>query len=102
VKNILLPFAGETANNDQVFLLLGSACLKLGQYREALGHYQKYLSRAGSDLAALNAVGECHFRLGEKQEALRAWEKSLEIDPRQETIKRLVEEIRSKKDQTAS
>jgi len=36
----------------------------------------------------LNSIGECHFRLGNKDQAIKAWEKSLEINPSQEDIKK--------------
>jgi len=44
----------------------------------------------GLNANLLNALGECYFRLGIRDEALAAWEKSLEINPNQpEVIKRV-------------
>jgi tetratricopeptide (TPR) repeat protein len=42
----------------------------------------------------LNSLGECYFKLGNNEQALRAWEKSLEINPKQEKIKKLIEQLK--------
>jgi tetratricopeptide (TPR) repeat protein len=44
----------------------------------------------------LNSIGTCYLELGNTGEALRAWEKSLEVNPNQETIKKIVEELKKK------
>jgi tetratricopeptide (TPR) repeat protein len=42
-------------------------------------------------------VGECYFQIGEIEEALAAWEKSLEINPDQPELKKSLEAIKENK-----
>ncbi len=96
-KDILLPFSEQQEANDQLIWTLGASCQALEEYDQAVPFYKKYLSHAGASLTVLNAIGECYSRLGNIPEALKAWEKSLEINPRQESIRKLVDELKRKK-----
>ena len=42
----------------------------------------------------LNRLGACFLQIGDKDQALKAWKKSLEVKPDQENIKKLIEKIR--------
>jgi GWxTD domain-containing protein len=95
-KEVLFPFLEKAGSNDQFLSTLGAACQALGEYQEAAALYQKYLSHAGTSVPILNSLGECHYHLGNFKEALFAWEKSLEINPRQESIRKRVEEIKQR------
>jgi len=95
-KDALLPFsAGEEPGAD-VLSLLGRACHALNQFREAVTYYSSYLSRYGANIDILNYLGSCYFQLGKREEALKAWSKSLEISPDQEKIRGLVESLKKK------
>jgi GWxTD domain-containing protein len=96
VKDILAPFAAEDIATDQVYYFLGKSCHALGQYAEAVKNYQNYLSRFGLNLEILNLLGMAHYRLGNTAEALQAWRRSLEINPGQEDVKKLVESLQKK------
>ena len=95
-KDTLLPFAGLENTAPDVSAWLGRACHALGQFREAIAHYQDYLNRAGTNIEILNFIGTCHFQLGERKEALAAWKKSLEISPNQDKLKELVASLEKK------
>jgi len=97
VKDVLVPFAGGEQGLDQVYYFLGKSCHGLGQYAEAVMYYKDYLSRFGLNLEILNLLGMAYHRLGNSAEALQAWRKSLEINPNQEDIKKLVEALQGKK-----
>jgi predicted negative regulator of RcsB-dependent stress response len=45
-------------------------------------------------IEVLNFLGECCFKIDDKEQALRAWEKSLEINPNQENSKKMIERLR--------
>ncbi|TET70087.1 MAG: tetratricopeptide repeat protein [Candidatus Aminicenantes bacterium] len=47
-----------------------------------------------SPIYLLNSLGECYYRLGSEDEALAAWEKSLEINPNQPEIKKKIKAIK--------
>lgn len=96
VKQIALPFLKDQEKYE--FLgILGQSCQALGEFGDAISYYKDYLSHYGTNLNVLNSIGECYYRLGNIEEALIAWEKSLEIDPKQEKLKKTVESIREKK-----
>ena len=75
-------------------MVLGQASQALGEYGEAVAYFKDFLSRFGTNLQVLNSIGECYFRLNNMEEALIAWEKSLEIDPNQEDLKKKVDLIK--------
>jgi GWxTD domain-containing protein len=93
-KAILLPFRESAAADDRLFAALGEICQALGEYREALEYYQKNLALAGLTTKILNAAGECHVRLGETASAREAWERSLSLDPKQDAVRKRLDEIR--------
>jgi len=96
VKQIALPFLKDQEKYE--FLgILGQSCQALGEFGDAISYYKDYLSHYGTNLHVLNSIGECYYKLGNLEEALIAWEKSLEISPKQEKLKKIVESIRDKK-----
>lgn len=96
VKKIALPFYQSQGKNE--FLgLLGQSCQALREYEEAVSYYKAYLSHFGTNINILNSIGECYYRLGNVEEALIAWEKSLELNPRQDKLKKIVDSLKEKK-----
>ncbi|MDP2914290.1 MAG: GWxTD domain-containing protein [Candidatus Aminicenantes bacterium] len=97
VKEVLRPFMEKPEASDRLLSLMGAACQALGDYEEAISAYTKYLAQAGTSLPVLNSLGDCYYRQGNLKEALAAWERSLEINPKQDSIQKLVDEIKRKK-----
>ena len=95
IKDILSPLRGEKAT-DLVIYFLGKSAHSLGQLDEAIADYTDYLSRFGLNLEILNLLGTAHYQKGNAAEALRAWQRSLQINPNQENIKKLVRSIEEK------
>lgn len=95
-KEVLLPFAGEKEPAAEVLAILGQTCHALGEFQEAVTHYAAYLSRFGANIDILNYLGTCYYQLGNREEAVRAWTKSLELSPNQETIRALLESLKKK------
>jgi GWxTD domain-containing protein len=96
VKNVALPFYKNQGKNE--FLVpLGQSCQALQEYEEAIFYYKAYLSHFGTNVNILNSIGDCYYRLGNIEEALIAWKKSLELNPKQENIKKLVDSLGQKK-----
>jgi GWxTD domain-containing protein len=96
VKGVLLPFAGEAEPAAEVLALLGQACHAMGEFLEAVTHYQAYLTRFGANIDILNFMGMCHFQLGNTDEAIITWKKSLELSPNQEKVRALLESLKKK------
>lgn len=94
VKEILKSFINRPQNNHDFLALLGMACQRLDELEEAISYYKQFLAHQGTNLNILNSIGECYYKLGKREEALIAWEKSLEINPKQEKIKKMVDAIK--------
>ncbi|HEX2695425.1 MAG TPA: GWxTD domain-containing protein, partial [Acidobacteriota bacterium] len=77
--------------------LLGQASQARGDQETAIAYYQEYLARFGTNINVMNSIGECLLSLGRNAEALAIWEKSLQISPEQERIRKLVESLKEKK-----
>jgi GWxTD domain-containing protein len=96
VKEIGTPFLKDQENYE--FLgLLGQSCQALGEYADAISYYKDHLAHYGTNINVLNSIGDCYYKLGNTEEALVAWEKSLQLKPGQEKIKKIVESIKNKK-----
>jgi len=93
VKRVAAPFLSGDSRYD--FLeILGRSFLALGQFAEAISHFKEHLAHFGTNIAILNAVGEGYFQLGDTKEALVAWERSLQLDPKQEDLRKRVVRIK--------
>lgn len=75
---------------------LGESSQALGHYAEAIGFYKDYLTSYGTNLNVLNSIGECYVKTGDLQGALTAWKKSLELNPKQDDLKRRFAELEGK------
>jgi len=95
IMDVLSPWKGEKAT-DQVLYLHGKSAHSLGRLDEAIADYTAYLSRFGLNLEILNLLGTAHYQNGNAAEALRTWKRSLEVNPNQENIKKLVQSIEEK------
>jgi len=95
-KGVGLPFYQNQGKNE--FLgLLGQSCQALREYEDAISYYKAHLSHFGTNINTLNSIGECYHQLGNIEEALIAWEKSLELSPKQENIRKLIDSLRQNK-----
>jgi tetratricopeptide (TPR) repeat protein len=94
IKKILLPFSSLSQPNYDVSLLLGKAHQNLGEFNQAISFYDKVVSSFGVNQDLLNSIGECYFRLKELEEALAAWERSLELNPNQPEIENKINSIK--------
>lgn len=98
IEQVLLPFLNQPElPKYEVFFILGRAYQNTGNFLKAIEVFAKAISHYGLNIHLLNAVGECHFKLGELSEAQAAWKKSLEIYPNQPQVKKILEALKEKK-----
>jgi Flp pilus assembly protein TadD len=64
------------------------------KFEEALAELLQANKAYNSDTGVLNALGNCYYRLGRKEEALQALNASLSLDPDQEAVKKMIAEIK--------
>jgi len=85
-----IPFVEAEKENFWLYYYLGKASQETGLLEEAISCYQKALTHKGNVVEILNSIGECYINLGDHKQALRVLQKSLEINPNQEKIKRII------------
>ncbi|MFW6140451.1 MAG: GWxTD domain-containing protein, partial [Acidobacteriota bacterium] len=93
-KEVLTPFLDSHEEKYILYKFLGMAHQGLGEYEKAIDFYLQYISHQGSSCDILNSIALCYYQSGNIKEALRAWEKSLEINPNQEELKKKVKELK--------
>jgi GWxTD domain-containing protein len=93
VLGILTPFVQGEDPQHAAYNLIGRSYQILGQYAQAIESFQAYLAFFGTNLRVLNDLGECHFQLGNREDALIAWKKSLELDADQKEIQEKVNRL---------
>ncbi len=96
VKEVAQPFLDQPEGN-KFYAVVGQSCQALGELAEALAYYKRYLAYFGTNIQILNSIGDCYFQLGNKEEALTAWTRSLEIDPDQDELRKKVESLKKEK-----
>ncbi|MFN3168302.1 MAG: tetratricopeptide repeat protein [Phycisphaeraceae bacterium] len=83
---------------------MGVALFKQRKYEDALGHFKDAVKLDSADTAALNGLGVAYMTLyieggrsntWQRDQALDAWAKSLEINPRQRSIVELIARYRN-------
>ncbi len=93
-KEVLGPLAVGGQGSAEVLAALGKARHALSEFAEAAALYREYLERFGANVEIMNLLGTCYYKMGDRDEALKAWEKSLEISPDQPQIRKLVDELK--------
>lgn len=96
IKQVARPFL-EGEQKYPFLQIVGQSCHALGELAEAIDYYKEYLDYYGTNLNVLNAIGHCYNTMGNSEEALIAWERSLEINADQPQIRALVQKLREKK-----
>ncbi len=92
-----LLFAEKLKDNSEkkfdYFLLKGQAFRGLGDFREAINNLLEANKIYNSDIRVLNSLGYCYFKIGKREEAIRALKSSLSLNPKQKDIEELVRRI---------
>jgi GWxTD domain-containing protein len=85
---------GDSQRQFSYYVIKGQALMGLEKYEEALTELLLANRIYNSDTTVLNSLGRCYFRLGRKAEALEALNASLKLNPDQDTVKKLIKEIK--------
>jgi GWxTD domain-containing protein len=96
IKSVGTPFL-QTKQKNEFLSFLGFASANMGQYVEAITHFKEYLAYYGTNIKVLNAIGECYLKLGNMDEALVAWEKSVQLLPDQKKLKTKIKNLKKNK-----
>ena len=93
-KQILSPFLESNTESYALYYYLGKSSQEVDAFEEAISYYHRALTLRGNTADVLNSLGVCYYEIGDKEQALLAWEKSLEVNPDQEKIKELIEAVK--------
>jgi GWxTD domain-containing protein len=96
VKEVAGPFLQTEAKYD-FLLYMGQASQALGELPDAIARFKEYLAHFGANISVLNSIGDCHYQLENWEEARIAWQRSLEISPNQEEVKKRLNSLKEKK-----
>jgi GWxTD domain-containing protein len=77
--------------------LLGQSAEAMGDYEAAVAYYLDYMGHFGTNINVMNSIGDCYLKLGRNEDALKIWEKSLQLSPNQDRVRKLVQAIKEKK-----
>jgi tetratricopeptide (TPR) repeat protein len=96
IRTVARPYLGDGRRFD--FLqMLGDVSRALGAHADAVAYYKEYLAHFGMNIPVLNGIGHSEMALGNTDGALYAFEKSLELNPKQEDLRALVKSLKEKK-----
>jgi GWxTD domain-containing protein len=84
---------GDDRRQFAYHVIRGQAFMGLDRQEEALAELLLANGIYDSDTNVLNSLGRCYYRLGRKAEALDALNASLKLNPGQDAIKKLIQEI---------
>ena len=90
---ILIPMESLYPNQFEVVSGLGFGFYFKRSYEKARGYFERAMTLRPSPTTLLNALGDCHQRLGDAAKAKEAFERSLGLDPDQDTVKELLESL---------
>lgn len=65
----------------------------MGQFVRAIENFEEGNKIYNSDITLLNSLGFCYYRSTQKKKALDVLKASLRLNPEQEGVKKIIEEI---------
>lgn len=80
----------------EAYSLCGVALLKAGRYEEAAKNFFIALSKDPDSIRAHNNLAALYYKTGEKEAAIREWEKVLELDPENKIARKNLKTARGK------
>ncbi|MBN1272763.1 MAG: GWxTD domain-containing protein [Candidatus Aminicenantes bacterium] len=89
--------AGDENLKFEYLLAKGRTQMGLGQYAEAIENLLQANELYDSDIRVLNSLGFCYHKVGQRQKALDVLKASLSLNPKQDSIQKMIEEIENKR-----
>lgn len=79
---------------DRSYFHIGFIYSIKNEIHKAIPFYENALTKNPNNTSTLNNLGLCYYRLYNREKAKECFEKSLKINPKQERIKKLYEELK--------
>ncbi len=93
---LIEPIEGDEETKFQYFLIKGMALKGMGNYSMAIDNLLEGNKIYNSNTDLLGSLGYCFYKTGDIKNALDVLKASLKLNPNQEDIKKLIEEIERK------
>ena len=87
---LLEPARAQAPENAEILLALGDAHFQSGNFQRAAELFDKASTLRGADTNLLNALGVSHAQLGNTGRAQEFLKRSLELDPSQQEIQKIL------------
>ena len=94
--DILLTLTDRLSNDYDLNWITGKSYQALSRFDMAIQTFSDALNQFGVNTALLNSLGDCQAEIGNREEAIAAYEKSLEIDAKQEDIRIKLEGLKKR------
>ena len=69
----------------------GWICYRLGQYQQARQYIEKAVAAGSASAVIYEHLGDVYFRMGDQKKAVTTWQKALEMDSKNETLRKKIE-----------
>jgi GWxTD domain-containing protein len=83
----------DDSSRFEYYLIKGRALMGLGRYSEAINNLLEGNKIYDSDTRLLNSLGFCYYKTNQVKKALEALNASLRLNPKQNEMRKLVDEI---------
>jgi GWxTD domain-containing protein len=94
----LAPFIGpEKTPAYETHVLAAEALKRIGELGRAVEILERAVAHFGINAVLMNSIGECYEGSGKMQEALSAYQKSLELSPDQPQVRKKVEDLKRRR-----
>ena len=90
---LLAPMEEEFPNQYEVVAGLGLGYGLQGDCSKGVQYIERAMTLRAPDTAVLNVAGECYLRMGDKEKAAQAFERSLALNPDQPKVKEVLTSI---------
>ena len=92
---LLTPIEQEFPNQYEVVAGLGLSYSLLGDCSKGIGYLERARMLRPPDTNLLNMLGDCYRKLGENEKAADAFQRSLDLNPEQEQVQKLLASVRN-------
>jgi hypothetical protein len=87
------PKAARRGGSGQKYYQTGQKFYKQKKYRTAIREYKQAISRGYKTAKVYEMMGYCHYKLGQKSAARRAYKQALKLEPNNQRIKRSLQKM---------
>lgn len=101
IPDVIRPFL-EGEHKNMFLMIRVEMARRRGDWQSALDLGEEFLQHNGVNRHVLNVMGEALMHLGNRDEAIRVFSRSLEEEPNQPSVREMVEKLKREKSNAAN